>query len=102
MVAGEVVRVDRFGNLVTSIDRRAFASAAGPGAPRIRAGQAEVGGLVDTYADIAVGQVAAIFGSSDHLEVAARGGSAAEMLGLRRGERVVITWGPQETDPDGL
>ncbi|MBE3132415.1 MAG: SAM-dependent chlorinase/fluorinase, partial [Acidobacteria bacterium] len=96
------VRVDRFGNLVTSIDRRAFASAAGPGAPRIRAGQAEVGGLVDTYADIAVGQVAAIFGSSDHLELAARAGSAAEMLGLRRGERVVITWGPQETGPDGL
>jgi S-adenosyl-L-methionine hydrolase (adenosine-forming) len=101
-IAGEVLRVDRFGNLVTSIDRCAWASAAGAGTPKIQAGHAVVSGVVDAYADLAVGEVGAIFGSSDHLELAAREGSAADALGLRRGDRVVIRWGPQETGSDGL
>ena len=43
---------------------------------------------VSTYAEIAAGEVCALFGSSDHLELAANSDSAAERLGL--GRRAVV------------
>ena len=91
-IAGEVLRVDRFGNLVTNIERAAFsrvASLAGPIA--IAAGPHAIGALVATYAEASAGAVCALFGSTDHLEVAVNGGSAAETLGLGRGARVTIS-----------
>jgi S-adenosyl-L-methionine hydrolase (adenosine-forming) len=81
---GVVLVVDRFGNLVTNIDRRTFESFAKQGAFRILAGGTRVGQLVSTYAEIPPGEVCALFGSSDHLELAANAVSAAERLGLAR------------------
>jgi S-adenosylmethionine hydrolase len=45
---------------------------------------------VNTYAEAASGVLCALFGSSDHLEIAVNGGSAAERLQLGRGARVTI------------
>jgi S-adenosylmethionine hydrolase len=47
--------------------------------------------VVATYSDAEPGSVCALFGSTDHLEVAVNGASAAERLGLGRGARVVIS-----------
>src|SRR5882672_11627654 len=80
-IAGEVVRVDRFGNLITNIDRRTFDKLAG-GPLDIRIGPHQVSRVVSTYADASAGEICALFGSSDHLEVAAYGTSAAEALDL--------------------
>jgi S-adenosylmethionine hydrolase len=88
-IEGEVLRVDRFGNLISNIDRRAFdrlgtaieVTVSGRSVPRI----------VSTYADVAAGEVCALFGSSDHLEVAANGASAADALGLGRGAAVHVS-----------
>ena len=44
-----------------------------------------VGRLVATYADIQPGEICALFGSTDHLELAANAGSAADRLQLARG-----------------
>jgi S-adenosylmethionine hydrolase len=90
-IRGAVLRVDRFGNLVTNIDRRAFEKFARDAAVQIAAGGATVGRLVATYADIQNGEVCALFGSTDHLELAANAGSAAARLGLTRGADVVIS-----------
>jgi S-adenosylmethionine hydrolase len=46
--------------------------------------------VVSTYSDAAPGEVFALFGSSDHLEVAVNGASAARELGLERGVPVHI------------
>lgn len=89
-LAGEVLRVDRFGNLVTNIDRALFDRFTAAGAIDITLGKHPIGRLVATYAEAAPGAVCALFGSSDHLEVAANGGSAAERLGVGRGARVTI------------
>ena len=89
---GVVVRVDRFGNIVTSIDRGSFARAAASGTAEVRIGAWRTSRLVDTYSDLAVGEIAAIFGSRDCLEVSAREASAAALLGVRRGERVTVRW----------
>jgi S-adenosyl-L-methionine hydrolase (adenosine-forming) len=88
-IAGEVLRVDRFGNLVTNVDRRTFERLAS-GAVDIRIGPHAVGRVVSTYADMPAGEVCALFGSTDHLEVAANGTSAAALLALERGAPVTI------------
>jgi hypothetical protein len=88
---GVVVIVDRFGNLVTNIDRKTFEGFAKQGEFRILAGGMPVGRLVSTYAEIPPGEVCALFGSSDHLELAANAGSAAERLSLTRYAVVEIT-----------
>lgn len=89
-LAGEVLRVDRFGNLVTNIDRMLFERFAAGGAIDITVNRHPIERLVATYAEVAPGAVCALFGSSGHLEVAANGGSAAERLGVGRGARVTI------------
>ena len=64
-IDGEVLRVDRFGNLITNIDRKTFDKlAAGP--LDIRAGSHPVTRVVSTYADASPEEVCALFGSTDH------------------------------------
>ena len=46
--------------------------------------------IVATYAEIPAGAIGALFGSTDHLELAANGGSAADQLGISRGARVEV------------
>jgi S-adenosylmethionine hydrolase len=89
-LAGEVLRVDRFGNLVTNIDRRLFDQFRQEGGIEISVNGTSVERLVATYAEAAQGTLCALFGSTDHLEVAVNGGSAATALGLGRGAAVRI------------
>jgi S-adenosyl-L-methionine hydrolase (adenosine-forming) len=84
-LSGEVVRVDRFGNLITNIDRRSFEHFAVGGAIAVEVGGREVPRVVATYADAPAGELCALFGSTDHLEVAINAGDAARALGLGRG-----------------
>jgi S-adenosylmethionine hydrolase len=88
-IEGQVLRVDRFGNLITNIDRRTFDKVAGPGL-EIRIGPHQVSKVVSTYADMQPDEICALFGSTDHLEVAANGGSAAGRLDLERGAPVHV------------
>lgn len=85
---GQVLHVDRFGNLVTSITEEAVA----------RLGTAvdvRIGGrrlpLVRTYGDLRRGTVGALIGSDGRLEVAVRDGSAARVLALRAGAPVALS-----------
>src|SRR5436190_943635 len=48
---GQVLRVDRFGNLITNIDRRAFEQFAEAGAIAVEVGDTNVPRLVATYAE---------------------------------------------------
>ena len=88
-IDGQVVRVDRFGNLITNIDRRTFDKIA-DGPLDIRVGSHAVPRVVSTYADVAPGEVCALFGSTDHLEIATNGASAAASLDLGRGASVHV------------
>ena len=90
-ISGTVLRLDRFGNLVTNIDRKTFEKFGKEGGVQIAAGSRTVGRLVATYADIHAGEVCALFGSTDHLELAANAGSAADVLGLSRGAPIKVT-----------
>ena len=87
-VAGAVLHVDRFGNLVTSIRREALDDV-GQGA-RIRLAGRPLP-LVSTYGELAEGQAGALVGSSGRLEIAVREGSAAARFRARRGTPVVVS-----------
>jgi len=90
-LAGMVLLVDHFGNLVTNIDRKTFETFTRGQAVALKVGGHAVAGVVATYADIHAGEVCGLFGSSDHLEFAVNGGSAADALHVSRGARVEIS-----------
>jgi S-adenosyl-L-methionine hydrolase (adenosine-forming) len=87
---GEVVRVDRFGNLISNIDRKAFEQFAGAGEIAVVAGGRDVPRIVATYADAPAGELCALFGSTDHLEIAINAGDAAASLRIDRGAAIKV------------
>ena len=89
-LAGEVVRVDRFGNLVTNIERQVFDRLVREGGIELSIGGHPVDEVVETYAEVERDAVCALFGSSGTLEIAVNSGSAAERLRLTRGAPVRI------------
>jgi len=89
-IHGTVLRVDRFGNLVTNIDRKSVERFSQAGPVTIDAGGHTVERLVATYTELPEDGVGGLFGSTDHLEIAAPSSSAAERLGLTRGAVVSI------------
>jgi S-adenosylmethionine hydrolase len=78
-VRGEVVHVDRFGNLITNLGREHLGDA-GSGAVDVQVGEHRVP-LVRTYADVPEGALLALVGSAGRLEIARHRGSAARELG---------------------
>jgi S-adenosyl-L-methionine hydrolase (adenosine-forming) len=89
-IAGEIVRVDRFGNLITNIDRRALEQFAAGRTIVVTVGDRDIPRLVATYAEAPAGELCALFGSTDHLEVAVNAGDAARELGLSRGAKARV------------
>jgi S-adenosylmethionine hydrolase len=85
-VHGQVVYVDRFGNLVSNLPAQVF-----PRRPfLVTVGGVQVGTVATTYADVAVGATLALVSSFGLLEIAVRNGSARETLGLAAGAPVVL------------
>jgi S-adenosylmethionine hydrolase len=89
-VCGEVVIVDRFGNLVTNIDRRTLDRAGVREGATVRVDDRRAR-LVSTYADSRSGELCALLGSTGRLEIALNGGSAASATGLGPGARVLLS-----------
>jgi S-adenosylmethionine hydrolase len=82
---GEVIHVDRFGNLVTSF--RGTQTNLGCS---IQIAGERIRGLSRTYADVGSGDLVAYVGSSGYLEIAVREGSAATKLGADVGDPVQV------------
>jgi len=87
-VAGVVVHVDRFGNLMTSIPARALA---GSGAPAVVAIAGRRLPLVSAYGKLPRGGAGALVGGSGRIEIAVREGSAARLFRAGCGTRVVLS-----------
>jgi hypothetical protein len=85
-VSGEVIAVDRFGNLITNL--------VAPRGGSVVLGDRVVP-IVRSYGDVAAGEVVAVVGSSGLLEVAVRDGSAGGALRVARGATVVLRPAPQ-------
>jgi S-adenosyl-L-methionine hydrolase (adenosine-forming) len=88
-VHGEVICVDRFGNLITNIPRGALA-AFNASSVSVRIAGMTLSPLAATYAAVAPGAPVALIGSWDTLEVAVRDGNAAAQLGAAIATRVEV------------
>jgi len=90
-ISGEVVRIDRFGNVVTNIDRKLCERLSPAGEPlAVVIGGFTIARFVSTFSEIAAGEVCALYGSTDHLECAAHAASAAEVLGVAVGAKASV------------
>lgn len=88
--AGSVLKIDRFGNLITNFHISEF-SVLQTRAFVLNAGGREVTELALTYAEQPEGEVFAIIGSSGYFEIVMNQGSAAKALGCAAGAPVELT-----------
>ncbi len=84
-VRGEIIHVDRFGNLVSNIDEGALG---GRECSRVEIGGCSISPLRRVYGDAEPGGLLALWNSAGLLEVAVRDGNAAAVLGAGRGVRI--------------
>jgi S-adenosylmethionine hydrolase len=89
---GVVLRVDRFGNLITNFTPPDIPALFQENAPafKIVVGKKEISSMRPNYAEGAPGEVFAILGSMGYLEIAANRGTAAQLLGVGKGAEVLI------------
>jgi S-adenosylmethionine hydrolase len=92
-VTGEVLFVDRFGNLITNIPGSALTRDDRP--KQVRIAGVEVTCIVRTYSDAEPGTLLALVSSSEWLEVAVNRGDAARQLNANIGTPVTIEYEPQ-------
>jgi S-adenosylmethionine hydrolase len=91
VLSGVVVRIDRFGNVVTNLDRHSCERLTeGVGVLQLTAGGHSINRIVSTYSEIGPGEIAALFGGTDHLELSMRASSAADRLAVAVGDRVEL------------
>ena len=100
---GVVLKVDRFGNLITNITPQDAPMLFAQEAPafKIVVGKREIGEIKDAYARGAPGEVFGILGSMGYLEIAANRGAAAQILGVGKGSDVSIVLGDAAAAGDG-
>jgi hypothetical protein len=89
---GAVIRVDKFGNLITNIGQQELPALFETTSPpfNILVGGQTITHLAHSYSEVDDGQVFAIVGSSGYLEIAAKQASAAEKLGAGVGSPVGV------------
>ncbi|MBO0912363.1 MAG: SAM-dependent chlorinase/fluorinase [Acidobacteria bacterium] len=88
---GVVLKVDRFGNLITNFTPRDVPALfeAGTGF-KIGVGKREVTALRTSYSEAAAGEVFAILGSMGYLEISANRGSASQLTGAAKGAEIRV------------
>ena len=93
-IAGEVIGVDKFGNLLTNIHANDISAVAGPGRKgkiTVTVKGAVCNGLHNAYGEVAVGSPVAIIGSREYLEISVNQGRAAEFFQAGGGDAVTVT-----------
>jgi S-adenosylmethionine hydrolase len=91
---GVVLKVDRFGNMVTNITPEDAPMLFQEDSEcKILVGAREVAGLRNAYAEGAPGELFGILGSMGFLEIATNRGSAAQLAGASKGTEVSIVTG---------
>jgi hypothetical protein len=89
---GIVLKVDRFGNVITNItaaDAAALFAEATP-AFKLTAGGKEISKLVPNYGAGGQNEIFCLLGSSGYLEIATNRGGAAKLLSLNRGAEIKL------------
>jgi len=92
---GVILKVDRFGNLITNITPQDIPMLfeKTPRPFKIAIGKGQVNRICANYAEGSPGEAFAILGSMGYLEIAANRGSAYQLLGAGKGSEVNVVMG---------
>jgi S-adenosyl-L-methionine hydrolase (adenosine-forming) len=92
LITGELVHIDRFGNLISNVPTGWLPARVRSVALRLSRRVPRALRRVGTYSDLEFGELGVIGSSFGLLEVSQREGSAAERIGAEVGERVELRW----------
>ena len=95
-VQGWVVHIDRFGNCTTNISRPILDERRAERPIKCFIGNAIVGNISRTYADVETGEPLVLFNSSHYLEFSVNMGNAADLHGIRKGDPIKILFRDQK------
>jgi S-adenosyl-L-methionine hydrolase (adenosine-forming) len=89
-MVGRIIHVDHFGNCITNITPQHLEQYGMGEQIVVQIIDQRIAGLSQTFSDVSVGALAALIGSTEHLELAVRNGSAAQTLGVGIGDTVRV------------
>lgn len=89
-IRGVVAHIDTYQNLLTNIPKQLFTEKAKGKNFTIFLRSTSVNQINESYGDVPVGEVVALFSSSDMLEIAINKGKAASLLGIKRKFPVIV------------
>lgn len=90
VIKGIVIYVDNYENVITNITRSKFREVGRNKKFKISFRGEEVHEIKDSYSDVPVGEILALFGSNGHLEIAMNNGTASSLLGLNPDDPVRV------------
>jgi S-adenosylmethionine hydrolase len=85
---GEVTYIDHFGNLFTNIHA---ADLKGMKVVSVSVAEIDISGMVNTFGERGVGEIVALYSSTNELLIAEVNGSAARKIGANVGDKVVVS-----------
>ena len=89
-IEGRIIHIDRFGNCVTNFSAEHLSSRATATSWKMLINDREIDSLRESFAEGKRNEIFCIVGSAGFLEISARNASAAELLGVRRGQKVQL------------
>lgn len=89
-LVGRIIHLDHFGNCITNITVQHLERSGFNQQLIIKIIDQRIAGISHTFADVAVGELIALLGSNNRLELAVRNGSAAQTLGVGIGDIVRV------------
>jgi S-adenosylmethionine hydrolase len=93
LLAGEIISIDHFGNLITNIDQETFEIFTGKkksGTVVIGLGSSRIQGVSESYDTVKMGDPLAIFGSRNLLEISVNQADASSYFRARVGLAVTV------------
>ncbi|HTY25048.1 MAG TPA: SAM-dependent chlorinase/fluorinase, partial [Desulfomonilaceae bacterium] len=87
-IQGEVIYIDRFGNLISNIEARLLSRPV----DTVQVGERKIKGVKRFFSEVPEGSPLALINSFGFLEIAVNLGNASLALGIQRGARVTVRW----------
>ncbi len=98
-IEGQVLHVDRFGNIRTTITTATLSRFQPSSFKGIEIGSERITTIATTYSQRPPGDLIAVIDSSGYLELAVNKGSAAEITGCRPGDPVIVYMNEESDKP---
>jgi S-adenosylmethionine hydrolase len=90
MIKARVMYTDHFGNVISNISYNLFNAVVADKPFRITVGGTVIERIAPSYADAREGEIIALFGSSQQLEIAVRNGNCKRTLQVEKGAEISV------------